>query len=204
MCIRDRVRVEAVSHGPNDDIYIGDGIGRIRRIDSATGIIDSIAGVGLSGYTGDGGPAQQARIGNPTAIRFDGEDNLYFSDSKFHVVRKINTNGVISTVAGSGKPGFSPDGTLAINASLHAPHGLAITAEGIVYVSDSYNNRVRRIDGSGTLETVAGCNIPGFAGDGDTATSGSLNQPHGLCLYENSILLISDYFNHRIRAVRIL
>ena len=197
------VDVQSVAHGPNDDVYVGDGIGRIRKIDSATGVITTVAGTGISGYSGDGGPALEARIGTPTAIRFDGEGNLYFSDSVYHVVRKVDTTGAITTVVGTGDAGFSPDGTPATEARLNQPYGLAVTREGVVYVSDSGNNRVRTVAPDGTLRTVAGSATPGDAGDGGAATEASLNEPHGLCLFGEDILLISDHYNSRIKAVKL-
>ncbi len=197
------MRVGAVAHGPDGDVYIGDGVGRIRKIDKATGIIDTVAGTGMNGYSGDGGPATEARIGNPTAIRFDGVGNLYFSDCDHHVVRKVDADGVISTVVGTGEAGFSPDVTPATGSRLDYPYGLAVTADGVVYVSDTQNNRVRRVAADGTLETVAGTDTPGYAGDGGPATEAGLNQPHGLTLYGDDILLISDHFNHRVRAVKL-
>ena len=198
------VHVLAVAHDADDHLYVGDaGVGRIRRIDKTTGIIDTVVGCGLPGYTGDGGPARQAKIGSPTAIRFDGAGNLYFTDSTYHVVRKVDTRGRITTVAGCGKEGFSADGTHALEARIHTPFGLALAPDGTVYFSDSYNHRVRRIARNSVLETVAGCDQPGDRGDGGVALSASLNEPHGLCLYGEEILLISDRNNNRIKAVRL-
>ena len=195
--------VQAVAHAPNDHTYLGDGIGRIRRIDATTGIITTVAGLGIQGYTGDGGPAIAARIGAPSAICLDAAGDLYFADSACHVVRKVDTGGVITTVAGTGEPGFSPDGAAATQAQLDRPRGLAVSNAGVVYIADSGNNRVRRITPDGTLETVAGSETPGDAGDGGPANEASLNQPHGLCLYGDNVLLISDHINNRIRAVRV-
>jgi hypothetical protein len=162
-----------------------------------------VAGIGVQGYTGDGGPATEARIGCPSALRFDAKGNLYFSDLTQHVVRRIDTKGVITTVVGCGEAGFSPDGTPALDAQLHKPLGLAVTGNGDVYFSDSRNNRVRRVAPDGTVQTIAGSNTPGDAGDGGPATKASLNQPHGLCFYGEDILLICDHYNSRIRAVRL-
>ena len=195
--------VVAVAHGPNGDVYVGDAIGRIRKIDAASGIITTVAGTGIEGYRGDGGPAVSARIGSPTAIRFDADDNLYFSDSAYHVVRRVDIGGTITTVVGTGEPGFSPDGARANEARLDQPWGLAVTGGRVIYVSDSRNNRVRRVGHDGTLRTVAGSDIPGDAGDGGAATDASLNEPHGLCLYGEDILLIGDHFNNRIKAVKL-
>jgi sugar lactone lactonase YvrE len=195
--------VQAVAHGPNDDIYVGDAIGRIRRIDAVSGTITTVAGVGIQGYTGDGGPAMEARIGAPSAIRFDAAGNLYFADTAYHVVRSVDTAGIISTLAGTGQAGYSPDGTAAVSARLGQPWGLAVAPDGRVYLSDSRNNRVRRIAEDGTLQTVAGGEAAGDAGDGGPATEARLNQPHGLCLYGGDVLLVCDNYNNRIKAVRL-
>jgi serine/threonine-protein kinase len=193
--------VEAVAVGPNDDIYLGDSaVGRIRKIDARTGIITTVAGTGLSGYSGDGGPATKARLGAPTAIRFDGAGNLYFTDRTFHVVRKVDTTGIITTVVGCGEAGFSPDGTPAQQARLNQPYGLAVATDGTLYVADSRNNCVRRVTAQGVLTTVAGCPTAGDGPDGEAATT-LLNEPHGLCFYGADLLLISDHYNNRLRAL---
>ncbi|MEM7030952.1 MAG: hypothetical protein AAF629_15410 [Chloroflexota bacterium] len=196
------VSVEAVTHAPNGDIYLGDGIGRIRKIEAETGIITTVAGVGQSGYSGDGGLATQAKIGFPSAICLDQDGNLYFSDRVNHIVRKVDTAGIITTIIGNGQAGFSPDGTPAHQAFLDTPWGLALSTNGTLYVSDSKNNRVRRLTIEGTLETVAGCAIPGDTSAGVLATQASLNEPHGLAFYGGDILLISDHFNNRIKVVK--
>ena len=195
--------VQAVAHGPNDDIYVGDAVGRIRRIDAVTGVITTVAGAGIQGWSGDGGPAVRARIGAPSAIRIARDGSLYFTDAAFNVVRRIDAAGTISTVAGTGEPGFSPDGTQARNARIEQPWGLAVDRGGRVYFSDSFNNRVRRIEPDGTLTTVAGSDEAGDAGDGGDAARARLNEPHGICLYSQDVLLVSDYYNNRIRAVRL-
>ncbi len=199
------MHVLAVTHGPNDDVYIGDaGCGRIRRIDAGTGIITTVAGIGLQGYTGDGGPAVRARIGSPTAVRVDGSGHLYFADDRCHVIRRVDGDtGIISTVAGTGQAGFSPDGAKASHAAISVPRGLALDARGRVYFSDTGNNRVRRIAENGRLETVVG---NGDYGDNDgpaAARETLLNQPHGLCFCGENVLLVSDHFNNRLKAVRI-
>lgn len=197
------VKLMSVTHGPNDDIYLGDAIGRIRKIDASDGIIRTVAGCGLPGYTGDGGPAERAKIGSPTAIDFDAGGNLYFADCDHHVIRKVDRRGVITTIAGTGKTGFSPDGTGARAAMIASPWGLAVASDGLIHFSDSANNRVRRIRPDGTLQTIAGGGVPGDAGDGSSATSARLNEPHGICFYGEHILLISDFYNNRIKAVAI-
>ena len=197
------VDVRSVAHGPNDDIYIGDGIGRIRKIDAISGIITTVAGIGLPGYTGDGGPATKARIGTATGIRFDDKGSMYFADSAANVVRKVDATGTVTTVAGTGKTGFSPDGTPAMQAALDSPHGLALGPGGEIYICDSGNNRVRRIAADGTLQTIAGGDTPGDFGDGGPATLAGLNGPQGICLYDDDVLLISDHVNNRVKAVKL-
>ena len=197
------VSVLAVAHGPGDHIYIGDGVGRIRRVDAGTGIITTAAGIGLPGYSGDGGPATQARIGDPMAICCDAAGRIYFADSAHHVVRKVDRNGIISTLAGTGQAGCAADGTPASAAKIDTPSGVAVSPGGQIYFSDSGNHRVRRIARDGTLETVAGCGEGGDAGDGGPATGARLNTPQGLCFYDGRILLISDRYNNRVRAVRV-
>jgi sugar lactone lactonase YvrE len=192
--------IRSVALGPDGAVYVSD-TGRIRRIDPTTGLIKTVVGTGMAGYTGDGGPASQARIGGAAAMAFDATGNLFFADSGFHVVRKVDADGIITTVVGCGEAGFSPDGTPAREARLHKPLGLAVTSDGTVYVSDSRNNRVRRVADDGTLETVAGS----AGGDtaGGLAREARLNEPHGLCFYGPDILLISDHLNNRIKAVRL-
>ena len=194
----------SVAHAPNQDIFIGDAVGRIRKVDALTGIITTVAGIGLSGYAGDGGPATQARIGSPTAVCFDRMGHLYFSDAEYHVIRRVDAeSGIITTVVGTGISGFTPDGTRAGEVKLAAPWGVAVDGAGQVYFSDSRNNRVRRVASNGLIETVAGGSSPGDYGAGGQATEAGLNEPHGLCFYGESILLISDRLNNRIKAVRV-
>ena len=196
--------VNAVAHGPNDDVYLSDGtIGRVRKIDAQTGIISTVAGTGQCGYDGDGGPVTRARIGAVNAIRFDTQGHMYLADSSNHAVRKVAPDGTITTVVGNGTAGFSPDGTPAVQAQLNNPNGIAVSADGVLYICDTNNNRIRRVAADGTLQTVAGCDAQGDGGDGGPATQAQLNEPYGICLYGDDVLLITDYFNNRIRAVKL-
>ncbi|MDP7579081.1 MAG: hypothetical protein QGF12_06045 [SAR202 cluster bacterium] len=195
--------VQAVTHDVNGNVFVGDAIGRIRRIDAETGVMTTVAGVGIQGYDGDGGPATEARIGSPTAIVFDDKGSLYFTDSAYHVVRHIDTQGIITTLVGTGEPGCSQEGTPATEALINQPRGVAVGVDGFVYISDSLNNRVCRIGENGLLITVVGSGEGGYSGDGGPAIHSRLNEPHGLCFYGNDILLISDHYNNRIRAVRL-
>ncbi len=195
--------IEAVAVAPNDDIYVGDGVGRIRRIDAQTGIITTVAGIGSPGYSGDGGPATQAHIGTPSAIRFDTAGNFYFADKAYHVVRCVNRQGIISTLVGTGEAGFAPDGTPAQQARIRQPYGLTLASDGTLYFSDSANHCVRRVTAAGAIETVVGNPTPGNANDGEPAIGPGLHEPRGLCFYGTDILLISDHYNNRIRAVKV-
>jgi hypothetical protein len=140
-----------------------------------------------------------------TALRFDGQGNLYFSDSAHHVIRRVDAvTGRIATVVGCGAAGFSPDGTAALAARLGQPNGLEVAADGSrIYLADTVNCRVRMIDADGVLKTVAGSADGGDSGDGGAGTKAQLNYPYGLRLYGDDVLLICDLWNNRIRALRL-
>ena len=197
------VQASALTHGPADDIYVADVVGRIRKVDAASGIITTVAGIGLPGYTGDGGPATDARIGTVSALEVDRQGTLVFSDATCHVIRRVDERGVITTVAGCGEAGFSPDGTAAVEAQVNSPQAVTLSHDGVIYFSDSLNNRVRRINADGRLETVAGNGEQGIAADDVTATSAALNMPHGICFFDSHILLISDFYNNKVKAIRL-
>ncbi len=177
---------------------------RIRRVDAVTGIISTIAGNGLTGYTGDGGLAISAALSGPSSVTLDAAGNLYFSDSGNNVVRRIDAfTGIISTVAGSSSlHGYSGDGLLATHAALNGPNGLALDAAGDLYIADTANNVVRLVNAaSGIIGTVAGTGIAGFSGDSGPALSASLNNPWSLALASTGELYIADQNNQRIRKV---
>ncbi|MDE2822647.1 MAG: hypothetical protein OXK79_04000, partial [Chloroflexota bacterium] len=190
------IAVSSVAHDADGNIYIGDtDVGRIRKIDAQTGIIDTVVGTGLPGYSGDGGKASEAQISGVSSITFDEAGNMYFVDHNFHVIRRVDADGTITTIVGTGEQGFSPDGTQATEAKLDTPHRVAVSPDGTVYFTDSANHLVRRIAPDGTIETVAGS-------DGPYAETG-LNTPYGLTFYGEDILLISEQFGHRIRALKL-
>ncbi len=199
------MHVLSVTHGSNDDVYIGDaGCGRIRKIDAKTGIITTVAGTGLQGYSGDGGKAIRARIGSPTAMKVDSSGHLYFADDRHHVIRRVDGDtGIITTVAGTGEEGYSPDGSRASHAAIATPRGLTLDGLGRLYFSDTGNNRVRRINSDGRIETVVGSGDYGDCDQPVAARKAPLNQPHGLCFCGDDVLLISDHCNNRLKAVRI-
>jgi sugar lactone lactonase YvrE len=165
------------------------------------GTITTVAGTGAQNYTGDGGPATAATFYNPNAIAFDAAGNMYISDWQNNVVRKVNTHGVITTFAGSGAYGYSGDGGPASQASLRWPTGLAVDKSGSVYISDSNNNVVRKVNNNGTISTFAGNTGTLYAGDGGPALSAQLNSPAGLLADSQGNLYICDYNHHAIRKV---
>ena len=183
-------------------IYICDRINRRIRMIDTTGIITTIAGNGTSGYTGDGGQATAAELSSPHGIVFDATGNLYFADANKCVVRKITPAGIISTIAGSGTYGFSGDSGPATLAKLAYPSSLAIDSAGNLFVSDEDNSCIRKIDASGTINTVIGTgSVFGFSGDGGPASAAEMNQQYGITLDQFGNMYIADWGNHRIRKV---
>ncbi len=174
-----RVSPKGIALDPAGNLLIADTFdNRIRRVDAHTGRIQTVAGIGLFGFTGDGGSAEQARLAYPTAVVADGGGNIFFSDQLNHRVRRIDAwTGLITTYAGNGRSSFSGDGGLAINASLFYPAGLAITADGSLLIADSSNHRVRRVSPLGVITTVAGDSGLSYNGDGQAATNASLSNP---------------------------
>ncbi|MBM3763940.1 MAG: hypothetical protein FJW32_00990, partial [Acidobacteria bacterium] len=185
---------------PNGDIYFGENINRHRilRVDRA-GRVSIVVGTGAVGFSGDGGPASAATINYPTFFAFDRLGNFYFSDAFNNRIRRVDTRGVIATVAGNGTSNLSPDGAPATG-PICSPRGIAIDGSGLLYFAEGCNGRVRRISAEGTLETVAG-STNGFSGDGGPATRARMNSPAGIAFDPPGNLYIADSFNHRIRAV---
>jgi sugar lactone lactonase YvrE len=156
---------------------------------------------GSSGYTGDGGAASSAQMNAPTGAVVDHAGNLLVVDTGNNVVRKITPAGVISTFAGTGTAGYSGNGGAATAAKLNAPLGIAIDASGNVYIADTGNNQVRKVNSAGTISNYAGNSAPGFNGDGGSATAANLLAPSGLAMDTSSNLYIADTSNYRIRMV---
>lgn len=176
---------------------------RIRRVDTNTLIITTVAGNGIPGYSGDGGPATSAQLNFPDGIGLDGSGNLYIGDALNNRVRKLDiATGIITTVAGTGTAGYSGDGGLAINAELNFPSRPAVDAAGNIYIADSQNNRVRRVDATTqVIVTIAGTGVAGYSGEAEQASTAELNDPLSVTVDTTGNLYIGDINNERIRVV---
>jgi cysteine-rich repeat protein len=186
------------------NLFIADTMNyRVRRVDAASGVVTTVAGTGSPWYAGDGSPAVEARVGMVEGLATDAQGNLFLAESQNHVVRRVDVvTGTITTVAGTANAGYGGDGDLATGALLRAPRGLALDGPGNLYVADSENNRVRRIDGvTGTITTVAGTGVGAYAGDGGLATGADLQYPTGVAVDAWGNLYVADTGNHRIRRV---
>jgi len=172
---------------------------RIRKV--SNGVISTFAGTGIAGFSGDGGLAKNAMLNYPVGLLFDSAENLFVADSGNNRIRKIDTSGTITTIAGIGTPGFSGDGGPALSAQLNGPWGMAFDAVGNLYFSDILNQRVRRIDTSGIITTIAGNGTAGYNGGDIAATAASLNLPRGIVLDVSGNLYIADTVNFRVRKV---
>jgi sugar lactone lactonase YvrE len=173
---------------------------RIRRID-ARGFITTVAGTGTAGYTGDGGPATQAQLNGPYGIWLDAQDNLLIADSQNHVIRRVGADGVITTIAGTGQPGYAGDGGPARAGRFDTPQSLCAAPSGVLYINDEHNHAIRRVERAGTLSTWLGQGQPGFAGDGGTRTEVLLNDPENIWVRRDGSLLITDGDNGRVRRL---
>jgi uncharacterized protein (TIGR03437 family) len=187
--------VTGVTLDKQGNIYIPDAsTGKVRKVNTA-GIITTVAGSGNLGYGGDGGPATAAKLFPGTGffgLAVDAAGNLYFSDSDNEVIRKVNTAGIISTVAGNGSPGFAGDGGPATGAQLQDPQGLAIDSAGNLYIADNRNNRVRKVNTAGIISTVAGNGAVVASGDHGQATAATVPGPTGLAFDAAGNLYISE------------
>jgi len=186
---------------PAGEVYFTDtNLHSIRKM-SAAGVVTTVAGNGVAGSTGDGGPATAARLSSPARIAFDAVGNLFIADSGNNKIRKINTSGIITTVVGSGVSGFSGDGGLATAARLKTPYDVFPAPDGSLYIADRANQRIRKVNPAGIISTVAGNGTSGYNGDAIAATSARLFNPYSVALDAVGNLYIADYDNERVRVV---
>ena len=200
-----------VAVGPDGTFYIAaTGLSTIQRV-SAEGIFSTIAGKPVEqGFNGDGGPAAQALLYQPRSVALGSDGSLYISDTGNGRIRKISTNGIITTVAGNGQPPCTPfsscigDGGLATQATLNNPQGIAVGPDGSLYIADQGSHRIRRVSPDGTITTVAGSGNSqpgGFSGDGGPATQARLRFPQSVTVGADGSLYIADLGNGRVRRV---
>jgi len=191
-----------VAVGPDGSLYIADsGNHRVRRV-GRDGTITTVAGNGQpAGFGGDGGPATAAKLNYPYGVAVGPDGSLYIVDAGNSRVRRVRSDGTITTVAGNRQPGFGGDGGPATAARLAGPYGVAVGPDGSLYIADSGNRRVRRVGTDGTITTVAGNGGGGFGGDGGPATAAMLASPLGVAVGPDGSLYITDSGNSRVRRV---
>jgi hypothetical protein len=183
------------------NIYIADiGNDCIRKVD-VSGVITTIAGVGVPGYNGDGGPATSARLKGPSGVIADTLGNVFIADSENHCIRMVAANGTITTIAGTGFPGYSGDGGPATSALLYLPFDLTLDQAGNIFFTETVTNYVRKINAAGTITTVAGNGTKGYSGDGGPAINAALNVPVDVDLDGSGNIYITEQFNNCIRKV---
>lgn len=184
------------------NVYIADTIdNRIRRVD-AHGYISTVAGTGTAGFSGDGGTATSAELNAPEGVAVGPDGTLFIADTGNQRIRRVDpTNDVITTIAGNGEEGYGGDGAKGPGAMLDVPLGLALDLNGNLYVADSGNNRVRKVDQADVITTVAGTGVRGFGGDGGPAAKAELAAPSALAVDAADNLYIADFLNNRIRVV---
>jgi DNA-binding beta-propeller fold protein YncE len=174
-----------VEIGPDGALYITEVRNhRVRRLDLATNALSTVAGCGRRGYSGDGGPAVDAKLNEPYEVRFDAHGNMYFVEMQNHIIRRVDAKTkTITTIAGTGQRGYGGDGGPAIKCLLNQPHSIALDGKGAVYVADIGNHRIRRIDlESGIIESIAGSTERRLPKDGQLARGNPILGPRALCI----------------------
>ena len=183
------------------DLYISDALyQRVRRVDAGTGTISTVAGTGAESFSGDGSPAKDAGLAEPHGARFDGEGNLFIADSRNYRIRRIDgRTGLITTVAGTGHAGYSGDGMPAVESDLFFPLAVALDAEGNLYIVDTDNDRIRRVDAAtGLISTVAGIGEIGPLEDGVDARQARFGRLRDIVVDGDGSLIVADGDNSLI------
>lgn len=189
----------------NGDLFVVDMSNHaVRKIDLRSGIITTIAGTGVAGYSGDGGPAIKAQLKQPHSIQFGPDGNLYICDIGNHVIRKIEmTSGLITTFAGTGKPGPTPDGSPIDGTPLKGPRSIDFDRHGDLWLATREGNQVFRFDmANGTIHHKAGTGESGFEGNGGPAKQAKLKGPKGIALDDDGNVWLADTESHSVRRIR--
>src|SRR5580704_7417625 len=185
----------------NHNLYIASGAGHTVRMVSPDGVITTIAGTGVAGSSGDGGPAMKAQLRAPVSLAIDAAGNLYIADHDDNKIRRIAANGIISTFAGTGIQGFSGDSGPAAAAQISSPSAVALDPFGALLIADTGNNRLRRVTSDGIIDTMAGTGTPGLSGDGGAGYLAALNLPGSVAVGADGATYIADDGNQRIRRL---
>ena len=186
---------------PDGTLYIADTDNHRIRTVSPNGTITTVAGVGRNGSSADGSRANQSELARPVAVELDDAGNLYIAEEAGNRVRRVGPDGILTTVAGTGEPGFSGDGGPATGAQLKGPISVHVASDGAVYISDYDNVRLRRVDRAGTITTVAGTGTEGFSGDGGPAVDARLTGPGDVATGPDGSIYIADESSHRVRRI---
>ena len=193
----------AAAVGPDGTVFIADTFNhRVRRVDPG-GAVTTLAGTGQAAFSGDGGPAAAAALHWPHGLAVDSAGGgLYIADSANHRVRRVDlASGIITTVAGSDSPGAGGDGGPAAAAQLQDPKAVYAAPSGELFIADSGNERIRRVDRTGTITTFGGTGVAGFSGDGGPAGAAQFDGPRALAGDSAGNLYVADDNNHRIRRI---
>lgn len=182
------------------NVYIADATNRVRKVTHSTGVINTIAGTGTAGYSGDGGAATSAELNTPVRLALDNSGNLYISDYANQRVRKI-TGTTISTFAGNGTAGYTGNGSAATAAELDYPMGISFDASGNLYIVCNQDNHIRKVATNGVISNFAGDGSLGYTGDGGAATAATFDLPTDVAINSGGYVFITDQYNYAVRMV---
>jgi hypothetical protein len=186
---------------PSGRLVIADSANNLIREVDSTGTIRTIVGTGSSGFKGDDGPALKAALNDPKGIIFDAAGNLLIADTGNNRIRKVDADGIITTVVGNGAHGGAGDGGPALDAELWEPRTLAVGSGGEIYFTEPKIHRIRKVDANGVITRLAGTSLPGFSGDGGPAVDAQLDHPRGIDVDAAGVVYIADSLNDRIRRI---
>jgi hypothetical protein len=190
-----------IAVSPSGSVYIADSYNNVIRKVSVDGIINTFAGNGANGYSGDGSYAVDASLSYPQGVAVSPSGSVYIADSYNNVIRKVSVDGIINTFAGTGVSGYDGDGGSALNAELNAPAAIAVSFIGDVFIADSGNNRIRVVFTNGTIASIAVNGNTSFEGNGVSAINATINYPQGIAISLCGVIYIADTQNNYIRAL---